>query len=322
MTIASIYEPIQDDLARVEESISAFCEARDYPWMAEPLQYVMGNGGKRIRPALVLLAAKFHHYDPDPLISVATGIEVFHNATLVHDDFVDKSPLRRGKASVVSRWGESVALLLGDYLFAASADLVAGPGNREVTQLFARTIMKICSGQLKELRGAYRWRLSEEEYYDHIDSKTATLFSTSAEAGGILSQAPEGALSALRHYGQRLGMAFQIIDDILDFVGDEKQVGKPVGSDLAQGTATLPAILFAAQFPGDNPLKKVFEQRGDPAEVQRFIDMVRDSSVVGQCYRIAADFTAEGCRALDILPDSHSRRSLLQLADYVVSRPR
>ena len=320
MTIASVYEPIQDDLVKVEESIKAFCQAPDYPLMAEPLDYVMGNGGKRIRPALVLLAATFHDYELERLIPVATGVEVFHNATLVHDDFVDRSSVRRGKPSVVSRWGESVALLLGDYLFAGSADLVASPGCRRVTQLFARTIMRICSGQLKELRGAFNWRLSEQEYYDHIDSKTATLFSTSAEAGAVLSRAPDEAIAALRTYGQRLGMAFQVIDDILDFVGDEKDLGKPVGSDLLQGTATLPAILLAAQSSGDNPLRRVFEKPGDAAEVQRFIDMIRESAVIPECYRIATEFTLEACRALDILPDTASRRSLLELAEYVVAR--
>ena len=320
MTIDSIYEPIQEDLIKVEESLNAFCMADDYPWMAEYLRYALGDGGKRIRPALVLLAAKFHRYDLKALIPVATAVEVFHNATLVHDDFVDKSPLRRGKPSVVSVSGDSVALLLGDYLFAGSADLVATTGNRRVTQLFAQTIMNICSGQLKELTSAYNWQRNQQDYYAEIDSKTATLFSTAAESGAILSEATEGAEEALRNYGRELGMAFQVIDDILDYIGDEKKLGKPAGSDLLQGTVTLPAILFIESYPGDNPLKEVFEKKGDQAEVQRFIDMVHNSSAVQQCYSIAAGFTAQACRALERLPDNAARRSLIDLAEYVVER--
>lgn len=320
MTITSIYEPIQDDLTRVEESIKAFCHTNDYPWMADFLAYILEDGGKRIRPAVVLLAAKFHRYDLEKLVPMATAVEVFHNATLVHDDSVDKSSVRRGKPSAVSVWGESVALLLGDYLFASSADLVCSTGNMEVTRLFARTIMKICSGQLKELMGAFNWRRGQAEYYEEIDSKTATLFATAAQAGAILSEAPRDEVEALKSYGHALGMAFQIIDDILDFIGDEKDLGKPVGGDLLQGTVTLPAILFSEKYPEDNPLRSVLENRGDRAEVQRFIDRLRDSSVIQECYGVAAGFTAQAHRAIEMLPESPPHRSLVGLTDYILER--
>lgn len=320
MTIASIYEPIQDDLIRVEESIKAFCHANDYPWMADFMAYILEDGGKRIRPAVVLLSGKFHHYDPEKLIPMGTAVEVFHNATLVHDDSVDKSSVRRGKPSAVSLWGDSVALLLGDYLFASSADFVCATGNMEVTRLFAQTIMKICSGQLKELMGAYNWRRGRTEYFQEIDSKTAALFATSAQSGAILSEAPRAEVEALKGYGHALGMAFQIIDDILDFIGDEKDLGKPVGSDLLQGTVTLPAILFSEKHPEDNPLQRVLENRGDHAQVQRFIDRLRDSPVIQECYDIAAGFTAQACRAIEALPDNASHHSLVGLTDYILER--
>jgi geranylgeranyl pyrophosphate synthase len=320
LTIASIYEPIQEDLIKVEESIKAFCRAEDYPWMSQPLTYVLEGGGKRIRPAVVLLAAKFYHYDLEKLIPMATGVEVFHNATLVHDDSIDKSSIRRGKPTVNIAWGDETALLLGDYLFAGSGDLVSSARNHRVTRLFSQTIMKICSGQLKELTSAYDCRRSQQDYYEQIESKTAALFATAAEAGAILSEAPEEAVEALRNYGRGLGMAFQIIDDILDYIGDEKKMGKPVGGDLFQGTVTLPAILFIENHPGDNPLEEVFEKKGDRAEVQRFIDMVRKSTAVQQCYSIAAGFTAKASQALEQLPENAARRSLSDLAYYVVER--
>lgn len=319
LTIASIYEPIQPGLRMVEESLKEFCKA-DLPWMTEPLKHALETGGKRIRPALTLLAGKFHQYDLERLIPMATAIELFHNATLVHDDAVDKSSLRRGKPTVSSLWGDGVALLLGDYLFSSSSDLACSTGNLRVVRLFAQTFVKMSAGQLRELLSAYNWRQNRQDYYERIDSKTASLFSLSTEAGAILSQAPEEAVEALKNYGHNLGMAFQIVDDILDIIGDEAELGKPVGSDLLQGTLTLPAILLMENHPGDNPLREVFEKRGDRAEVERVIEMIRNSPIVEECYRIAAAFSAHACRALEGLPENPCRRSLLDLADFLIAR--
>ena len=319
MSIASIYEPVQEGLRMVEEKLKTFRQV-DLPWMAEPLSYVLGSGGKRIRPVLTLLAGRFYRYDLESLVPMATAVELFHNATLVHDDAVDKSFVRRGKTTVNSLWGEGVAVLLGDYLFSASADLVCSIGNLRVMRLFAQTLMKISSGQLRETFSAYSWRQNREGYYEQIDSKTASLFSAAAGAGAVLSEAPDEAVEALKNYGHDLGMAFQIVDDILDFIGDEEEMGKPVGSDLLQGTVTLPTILLMENHPEDNLLEGLSEKRGDQAEVARVIEMVRNSPIVEECYQIAAGFSTQACRALEGLPENASRRSLLDLADYVLER--
>ena len=321
MSIASIYEPIQQTIAQVEERLEEFSR-NGLPWMAEPLEYVLGGGGKRIRAALVLLAGKFYRYNPEQLIAMATAIELFHNATLVHDDAVDKSSVRRGKPTVSSLWGGSIAVLLGDYLFSSSADLVSSIGNLRVVRLFSQTLMKISSGQLRETFGAYNWRQNRQDYFEQIASKTASLFSAAAEAGAILSEAPEEAVEALKTYGHNMGMAFQIVDDILDFIGDEDEMGKPVGSDLLQGTLTLPAILLMENHSQSNPVKELFEKKGDQTEVQRVIEMVRNSPIVPECYRIAAGFSTQDSHALDGLPENACRRSLLDLADYVIARRR
>lgn len=321
MTIASIYEPIQQGLRMVEENLKTFSRD-DFPWMAEPLKYVLESGGKRIRPALALLAGKFYRYDLEQLIPMATAIELFHTATLIHDDAVDRSSLRRGKPTVNSLWGEGIALLLGDYLFSSAAYLVCTIGNLRVMKLFSQNLITISSGQLRQLFSAYDWRQNRQDYYEQIDCKTASLFSVTTATGALLSGAPEEAVEALKNYGHDLGMAFQIVDDILDFIGDEQELGKPVGSDLLQGTLTLPAILLMEKHPGDNPIKEMFEKRGDGAEVERVIEMVRNSSIVEECYKIAASFCAQACRALEKLPENASRRSLLDLADYVIERRR
>ena len=319
MSIVSIYEPIQQTMVQVEARLEEF--SRDgLPWMAESLKYVLGGGGKRIRAALTLLAGEFYNKNPEQLISMATAIELFHNATLVHDDAVDNSLMRRGKPTVNSLWGSSIAVLLGDYLFSSSADLICRIGNLRVMRLFAQTLMKISSGQLRETFSAYNWRQNRQDYYEQIGSKTASLFTAAAEAGAILSEAPEEAVEALKTYSHNLGMAFQIVDDILDFTGDEEEMGKPVGSDLFEGTLTLPAILLVENHPRNNPVKELFEKRGDRAEVQRVIEMVRNSPIVPECYRIVAEFSAQARRALEGLPDNASRRCLLDLADSAIAR--
>ena len=292
----------------------------DLHWMVEPLKYVLESGGKRVRPAMTLLAGKFYRYNPEQMIPLATAVELFHTATLVQDDAIDKSAVRRGKPTVNNLWGEAIAVLLGDYLFAKAAELVCSTGNLRVMSIFAQTLMHISSGQLRQYMSAYDWRLDRQEYYKQIESKTAWLFSVAAQSGALISGALEEEVEAFKTYGSNLGMAFQIVDDILDFIGEEEELGKPVGSDLIQGTLTLPAILLMEQHPDETIIKEIFEKRGDRAGVERVIEMIRNSSIVEDCYQIAADFCAQACLALDGLPDNACRKSLFDLADYVIER--
>ena len=321
MSVSPIYEPVQEGLELVEQKLRAYGQVQQ-PWMSEPLSYVLERSGKRIRPVVTLLAGRFYEFDLEKLVPMATAIELFHNATLVHDDAVDKALLRRGRSAVNSLWGEGVAVLLGDYLFSVSADLVCSIGNLKVMHMFAQTLTKISGGQLRETFSAYSWQQDRQSYFEQIDSKTAALFTAAAGTGAVLSQAPEEAVEALSEYGYGLGMAFQIVDDILDFTGDEKEMGKPVGSDLLQGTLTLPVILLVEQRPQDKILDGLRRRRGDSKAVARVIDMVRSSAVIEDCYDIAGGFCDQARRALLGLPDTPGRRSLLQLADYVVERRR
>ena len=303
----------------VEEKLKSYALV-DRPWVAEPLNYVLESSGKRIRPGLTLLAGKFYKYDLESLVPMAAAIELFHNATLVHDDAVDNALTRRGKAAVNRMWGEDIAVLLGDYLFAVSADLVCSIGNIRVMSLFARTLTEISGGQLRETFSAYSWQRSRQDYYEQIYSKTASLFEAATGTGSVLSEAPESAVEALMSYGRNLGIAFQVIDDILDFTGDEREMGKPVGGDLMQGTLTLPAIMLIEQDSGMRLVQEVFEQRGDREKVDRVIEMIRSSTILDECYSIASDFCNKACRELEILPDTPSRKSLMDLAAYVIER--
>jgi len=265
LSLSTIYEPIQEDLARVEARLRAVGEVSS-PWLAELLAHSLESGGKRLRPALVLLSGKFQNYNLSYLLPMAVAVEVLHTATLVHDDAIDNSPVRRGRPTINKLWGEDKAILLGDYLLAKTEELASDTQNLRVLRLFAQTLGAIASGELSQAFSAFSLEQTRERYLERISAKTASLISLATESGAILSQAPERMVTALKEYGYNLGIAFQIVDDILDFVGDEAEMGKPTGSDLAQGTLTLPAMLLLECYPGDNPIRRVFQNEGDRQE--------------------------------------------------------
>jgi len=317
--LSTIYEPIQEDLVKVEDRLRSVGEV-DFPWLSKLLDYSLGDGGKRIRPALVLLSGKFYNYDLSYLLPMATSVEVLHTATLVHDDAIDNSLVRRGHPTINKVWGEDKAILLGDYLLAKSEELVADTQNLRVIKLFAQTIMAISSGELNQAFSAFNLEQTRQQYLQRISSKTACLLCLATESGAILSQAPGKSVEALKGYGYNLGIAFQIADDILDFVGTEAEMGKPVDSDLAQGTLTLPAILLLERYPEDNPVRRLFQNEDKQKNIELALELVRNSSIIQECYAVASDYCARACQNLNLLPDNASRRSLIKLADYVVSR--
>jgi geranylgeranyl pyrophosphate synthase len=315
----TIYEPIQEDLVRVEDRLRSVGEV-DFPQLSKLLDYSLKSGGKRIRPALVLLSGKFYHYDPNYLLPMAAAVEILHTATLVHDDAIDNSPVRRGRPTINKAWGEDKAILLGDYLLAKSQELVAETQNWRVVRLFAQAFMTLSSGELNQAVNAFNLEQTRQQYRQRISAKTASLISLATESGAILSQAPEKSVEALKEYGHNLGIAFQIVDDILDFIGTEEEMGKPAGADLAQGTLTLPAMFVLEHYPEDNPVTRLFRNEDRQKNVELAIELVRNSSIPGECYAVASDYCAKACHNLDLLPDNASRRSLITLAEYVVKR--
>jgi octaprenyl-diphosphate synthase len=323
LELEEIYKLVEDDLAKVRRQLESVTEV-DYPPLAEMLRHVLA-GGKGIRPALNLLSGKLYKYDIKLLLPMATGIELMHNATLVHDDAIDKSAVRRGKPTVNALWGEDRAVLLGDYVFARAGEFAADTGNLRVIKLFSQTLQTISAGEIVQSDDAFKLEQSRQHYLERIASKTASLFSLSTTSGAILSRAPESSVKILQDYGFNLGIAFQIVDDILDFVGTEVEMGKPIGSDLSQGTLTLPAMLLLEQYPEDNPVKELFRHPNMPArakrtKIKRAIEMVQRSSIVQQCYDVASDYCDKACRDLGKLPAKPSRQALTDLSDLVISR--
>jgi len=321
LELSAIYAPIQEDLVKVESELESVSKV-DFSWLAELLDYSLSSSGKGIRPALTLLSGKFYHYNLDTLLPMATAVEVLHIATLVHDDAIDKSSVRRGKPTLYKVWGEDKSVLLGDYLFAKAGELTAATQDLRAIKLFAQTLRTISTGELAQIFSAFSLEQTYEQYIQRLSRKTAALFILATESGSALSKAPEESIKILNEYGYNLGIAFQIVDDILDFVGTEEELGKPIGSDLIQGTLTLPAMLLLERFPEDNPVKKIFQNEDKDKNVKLAIERIRDSSIIEECYQTASNYCAKACSNLNLLPDNASRQALKNLADYVVKRKR
>ena len=321
MSLNKIYQPVKDDLAKVNDWLSSVTEV-NFPKLAELLGYSLKGGGKRIRPALTLLSGKFYNYNLSSLLPMALAVELLHTATLVHDDAIDKSIVRRGRPTGIEVWSEDKAVLLGDYLFAKAGEFAADTQNLRTVKLFAQTLEIISAGEINQAFNSFNLEQTRQHYIERISYKTASLFSLATESGAVLSQAPEKSVEVLKEYGHNLGIAFQIIDDILDFTSTEEEMGKPIGADLAQGTLTLPAMLILEHYPEDNPVKRVFQNRDKQENIKLALELVRNSSIIQECHQVASDYCSKACQNLNLLPDNASRRALTELADYVVKRKR
>ncbi len=321
MELDIIYKPIQEELDKVEDRLRSVKKV-DSSYLSTLLDHSLQSNGKRIRPALTLLSGKFYDYNLDYLLPMATAVELMHTATLVHDDAIDNSLIRRGRPTINKLWGEEKAVLLGDYLFAEAGAFTATTKNLRVIKHFADTLKTISSGELNQAFNAFNLEQSRPQYLQRVAKKTAALFSLATESGAVLSQAPEESIQILIEYGHNLGIAFQIVDDILDFIGSEEELGKPIGSDLAQGTLTLPAILILEHYPEENPVKRLFSSQDEQDNIKLAIELVRNSPITQECYQVASDYCAKACHNLNLLPDNASRQSFIELADYIINRKR
>ena len=318
MELKRIYAPIQDDLNGVRDTLKSLGQI-EYEWLSEQLSHVVRETGKGIRPALTLLSGKSYDYNITYLLPMAVSVELMHTATLVHDDAIDKAQTRRGQATINSVWGNEIAILVGDYLFAKAGEFVADTQTPRVIKLFSQTLGIISSGEIGQFRGSFNLNQKREDYFQRIYRKTASLFSLATQSGAILSQTPEESVTIIKEYGDNLGIAFQVVDDILDFISTEEAMGKPVGSDLSQGTLTLPAMMLMERYPDNNPVKRMFETR-DKKNVAEAIEMVRNSTIIKDCYKIASEYCNKACQDLKTLPKTASRQSLYDLADYVIKQ--
>ncbi len=320
MNLSPLFAPIQGELEIVEARLRESLQVEFAP-LAAIFETLVQSGGKRLRPALTILASKFHDSDADKVRTLAVSAELIHAATLIHDDFIDKSPLRRGSPTINSKWSGTATVLAGDFLLARAADIAASVENFRVMRLFARTLMIICEGEIRQDFGRAQFPPSQQDYYAHIESKTAALFRACTEGGAILGSAPADEITALSNFGENLGMAFQIADDILDFIADARALGKPVGSDLRQGTLTLPVLYFIERDARGARVQEILQRNGQGgAEMDALIESIRTSPAMDAAKTRAREFARDAQDALAILPDNEFRRTLFDLTTYVVER--
>jgi geranylgeranyl pyrophosphate synthase len=292
-----------------------------HPELRASLHHLLTAGGKRIRPTLVLLVGNMLGGAPDKLITLAAAIEMLHTATLVHDDLIDGALLRRGNPTLNARWSPAATVLTGDFIFARAAKLAAGTECLPLMRLFAETLAIIVNGELAQLFTSHGIT-SRANYEQRIYAKTASLFETSTRGAAMLSPVDKTTVEAMQDYGYQLGMAFQIVDDILDFNGQQAEVGKPVGSDLLQGLITLPTLYYLENHPDDPDVQAL--QKGNTEANRdmmiRLVQSIRKSDAIPRSMKEAEKFVAEALRALADMPAGTERQALEDLARYIVDR--
>jgi geranylgeranyl pyrophosphate synthase len=319
-----VFATMRPDLLLVQSKLEDAVRI-DYPGLADLILDLVRAGGKRLRPLVLLLAGRAFGDDRDTLVTAGAGVELLHTASLVHDDIVDRAGMRRGHPTLNSVLPSGAVILLGDFLFAQSAMLAAATQSPRVVGIFASTLSDICDGQLREMFFAHRLDQSREEYERRIFGKTASLFAGSAEMGAVIGSAPESAVQALRCYGADVGMAFQIVDDVLDLREGTSQLGKPAGHDLTQGTVTLPTIIYASNLTDGSDAavrlhSVVSGELDEPTEVARVVEEIRDSGALEAAMDEAIGFAARSKTHVAATPDPEIRDMLEQVADVVCKR--
>ena len=323
-TLAQMFEPIRDDLKQVEREFARHVQSQ-VALIPTIGNYIQDGGGKRIRPAVLLMSARMAGYTGEAAVLYASVIEFIHTATLVHDDIIDESELRRGREAVHTRWGNHVTVLFGDFLYLKSMSLALTQDSLEIIRLLCDVTLRIVEGEIYQLTKNGVVDLTEDEHFDILRRKTAYLFAGSAKIGGMLGPTTREQQDALWDYGMNIGMAFQIADDVLDFTGDEVVLGKPVGGDLREGKVTLPVIhlLQRDNARADTLIRKVVAERNVTIEDWREIrSLLAQSRSTEYARRVASDYIERAKKALYAFPPSDARDALMYLPDYVISRDR
>jgi octaprenyl-diphosphate synthase len=319
-----LFEPIRDDLVRVEREFGRHLQSQ-VTLIPKIGKYIQQSGGKRVRPAVLLMAARLCGYEGARAVTNAAVVEFIHTATLVHDDIIDDSQYRRGRLAVHSQWGNDITVLLGDFLYIKSMSLALSQDSLEIVRLLCDVTLRMIEGELYQLTKNGDVDITEDEHFDIIRRKTAYLFAGCAQIGGMLGESTPEQQGALREYGFNLGIAFQVMDDLLDFTGDAAALGKPVGGDLREGKVTLPIIrlLANADSAARALIARVIDERSVTlerwAEITR---MLRQSGAIDYATARAYEYAHTARQKLSAFPDGPERAALSALAEFVLLRDR
>jgi geranylgeranyl pyrophosphate synthase len=319
LNTVSFLSPVQEQLELVEARLHSQAGDR-HPDLRAALEQILSAGGKRIRPTLGLLVGNMLAAPVDKLVTLGAAVELLHTATLVHDDLIDGSLLRRGMPTLNARWSPAATVLTGDFLFARAAKLAAETDHLPLMNAFAETLATIVNGELNQMFNS-RGIINRENYYQRIYAKTASLFEMTASAAAMVSPAGQPAVETARVFGYETGIAFQIVDDILDFTGEQTTVGKPIGSDLLNGLVTLPAIYYAEAHPEDDDVHSLAEGGwANHERMARLVESIRKTDAVKKAMGEARQHIDRALQALRGFDPSPERDALESLARFIIDR--
>ena len=320
MTAQRIYDTVADDFSRVNDLIIKRL-ASDVPLVEKIAQYIIESGGKRLRPLLVLLASQAAGYQKDDHLKLAAVIEFLHTATLLHDDVVDTSDMRRGRSTANAKWGNAPSVLVGDFLYARAFEMMVELQSLPIMNVLSHATAVIAEGEVMQLMNVKNPDLSEDQYMVVIHNKTAMLFEAASHTGALLAKASKEQETALKDYGKHLGLAFQLVDDVLDYQGDAETMGKNVGDDLAEGKTTLPLIYAMAN--GSEAERQLIRQairKGGLDDLPKVLDIVKASGAIEYTMTKAKEQAQIARDLLVCLPGSEHRQALELLTEVAVAR--
>ncbi len=319
MNAVTFLSPVTEEIKLVEERMRTQAD-ESHPDLRAALEHLLAAGGKRIRPTLGLLVGNMLGAPLEKLVTLGAAVELLHTATLVHDDLIDGSLLRRGMATLNARWSPPATVLTGDYLFARAAKLAAETDHLPLMKLFSETLATIVNGELTQMFTS-RGLINRDNYYKRIYAKTASLFEMTSRSAAMVSPASEETAEAMRDFGYQIGVAFQIVDDILDFTGDQNAVGKPLGSDLLNGLVTLPAIYYAEANPDDVDIVSLPNGGWTNNDnMTRLVDNIRASDASKKAMLEAEQHVDRALACLESMEPCAERDALENLAKYIVDR--
>jgi octaprenyl-diphosphate synthase len=320
MDLSAIRAPVSEDLQAVDELILQRLQS-NVVLINQIGHYIVGSGGKRLRPLLVLLAARACGYRGDRHIDMATIVEFIHTATLLHDDVVDGSELRRNRDTANAVWGNEASVLVGDFLYSRAFEMMVDVGIMRVMDVLSHATNRIAEGEVLQLLNTHDPDTDESRYMEVIERKTATLFEAGSRLGALLSEVPRELEDRLAAFGLHLGIAFQLVDDALDYDSDSETIGKHIGDDLEEGKPTLPLIrAMAVGTDAQRGMLRKAVEEGGRGRIDEVVAAIVETDALSYTAQLAKRHAALAREALDDLPDSDAKRSLMATADFAVAR--
>jgi octaprenyl-diphosphate synthase len=318
--IQSIYNLISGDMKAVDQLIQQRLQS-DVALINQLGFYIINSGGKRLRPAIAILCAKACGYEGDKHINLATIIEFIHTATLLHDDVVDNSSMRRGQETANNLWGNEASVLVGDFLYTRSFEMMVEMQSMRLMEILSHTTNIIAEGEVLQLLNCHDADTTEARYLEVIHHKTAKLFEAAGQLGAVISNASDEIERAMSDYAMHLGSAFQLVDDLLDYSESSEDIGKNIGDDLAEGKPTLPLIFAMRQGSTEqaNVIRHAIEN-GERERIDEIINIIQNTGAIDYTAKAAAEEVAKAKAAIAILPESNYKTALAALADFSIQR--